>query len=80
AAAPTSSAKFSVTCAPTEVPAPLMNQLAEGGRLVIPVGDEWQDLRLMTKRGGVIHDSTIFSVRFVPMTGPNVDGAGDSDK
>jgi len=69
-----------VTCAPTEVPAPLISQLAEGGRLVIPVGDEWQYLRLMTKRGGVIIDSTVFSVRFVPMTGPGVDTVGDSGK
>jgi protein-L-isoaspartate(D-aspartate) O-methyltransferase len=69
-----------VTCAPTEVPAPLIDQLAEGGRLVIPVGDKWQDLRLMVKRGGVVTDSTIFSVRFVPMTGPGVKKIKDTGR
>jgi protein-L-isoaspartate(D-aspartate) O-methyltransferase len=69
-----------VTCAPSEVPRPLIDQLADDGRLVIPVGDEWQELRLIVKKGAIVQDSTIISVRFVPMTGPGVNRSGDSGK
>jgi protein-L-isoaspartate(D-aspartate) O-methyltransferase len=58
-----------VTCAPKEVPQPLIDQLAEGGRLVIPVGVSWQELKLIKKEGGKINSSSIIPVRFVPMTG-----------
>jgi protein-L-isoaspartate(D-aspartate) O-methyltransferase len=58
-----------VTCAPAKVPQPLMDQLAEGGRLVIPVGVEWQELILLKKKDGIISRETIAPVRFVPMTG-----------
>ncbi len=56
-----------VTCAPEEVPAPLLEQLAEGGRLVIPVGDQWQELKLIRKKEGKITTENIIPVRFVPM-------------
>jgi protein-L-isoaspartate(D-aspartate) O-methyltransferase len=58
-----------VTCAPTRVPAALKEQLAEGGRLVIPVGDGlWsQDLVLFTKTRGKLVKASIIPVRFVPM-------------
>ena len=58
-----------VTCAPGEVPEPLIQQLAEGGRMVIPVGDMWQELKLLEKRKGKIESKSIIPVRFVPMTG-----------
>jgi len=62
-----------VTCAPPEIPPPLINQLAEGGRLVIPVGDTYpQQLILAEKKKGQIHTSYITAVLFVPMTGENV--------
>jgi protein-L-isoaspartate(D-aspartate) O-methyltransferase len=58
-----------VTAAPVEVPAPLKEQLAVGGRLVVPVGDLYQELQVIerTKSGFERHES--IPVRFVPMTG-----------
>ncbi|MBD3401441.1 protein-L-isoaspartate(D-aspartate) O-methyltransferase [candidate division GN15 bacterium] len=58
-----------VTAAPARIPQPLLDQLAEGGQLVIPVGTAYQELRLVTKRDGKIHEERITAVRFVPMTG-----------
>ena len=58
-----------VTAAPAEIPQPLIEQLADGGRLVIPVGDEWQELILLTRDGDCIERTSIAPVRFVPMTG-----------
>ncbi len=58
-----------VTCAPTHVPEPLARQLAEGGRMVIPVGENWtQELVLLTKEKGRLVQKQIVPVRFVPMT------------
>jgi protein-L-isoaspartate(D-aspartate) O-methyltransferase len=58
-----------VTAAPEHVPQPLIDQLKEGGRLVIPVGVVNQDLIVIEKeKSGVTRRSTI-PVRFVPMTG-----------
>lgn len=59
-----------VTCAPDHVPPPLVEQLAEGGRMVIPVGDyPRQQLYLYEKVGGELQESAILPVYFVPMTG-----------
>jgi protein-L-isoaspartate(D-aspartate) O-methyltransferase len=58
-----------VTCAPPEIPQPLIDQLADNGRLVIPVGTAWQELLLVTKRNGKVIRESITPVRFVPMTG-----------
>lgn len=60
-----------VTCAPEAVPQPLVDQLREGGRMVIPVGDPraGQQLYLLEKRGGQVVRRAILPVRFVPMTG-----------
>jgi protein-L-isoaspartate(D-aspartate) O-methyltransferase len=57
-----------VTCSPSEVPEPLKKQLAEGGRLVIPVGGPvYQELVLYEKKKGKLVKNEISSVRFVPM-------------
>lgn len=56
-----------VTCAPKDVPPALIEQLAEGGRLVIPVGDRYQELKLFTKTAGKIAQKRIIPVVFVPM-------------
>jgi protein-L-isoaspartate(D-aspartate) O-methyltransferase len=57
-----------VTCAPTRIPGPLKEQLAEGGRMVIPVGESgFQQLFLLTKKDGKIIREKIIDVRFVPM-------------
>jgi len=59
-----------VTAAPRHVPQPLLEQLKSGGRLVIPVGEFYQELLLITKtRTGEIKQQSIIPVRFVPMTG-----------
>lgn len=58
-----------VTCAPDKVPRPLIEQLANGGRLVIPVGEYYQELKLIEKKKGKIETISIIPVRFVPMTG-----------
>lgn len=60
-----------VTCAPTEVPEPLVQQLAEGGRMVIPVGEQWraQQLYVLTRKDGELTKEAVLPVRFVPMTG-----------
>ena len=57
-----------VTCAPTKVPRPLEEQLREGGRMVIPVGESRvQELVVLTKRNGRLERQEIIPVRFVPM-------------
>lgn len=58
-----------VAAAPREVPEALLDQLAEGGRLVLPVGDWDQELVLLVKQGGVVERRDLGPVRFVPMTG-----------
>ena len=65
-----------VTCAPTEIPEPLVEQLKEGGRMIIPVGPQkgHQDLYLMEKKNGKVSQKAILPVRFVPMTGEVLEG------
>jgi protein-L-isoaspartate(D-aspartate) O-methyltransferase len=59
-----------VTAAPERIPQPLLDQLAVGGRMVIPVGGFFQELKVFTKdRNGKISEKDILPVRFVPMTG-----------
>ena len=59
-----------VTCAPDHVPKPLVDQLKEGGRMIIPVGPAYdQSLYLLRKEGGNVRQQAILPVRFVPMTG-----------
>jgi len=57
-----------VTAAPEKVPEPLIEQLAVGGRLVIPVGDWSQDLRVLERTEEGIRSTKLFPVRFVPLT------------
>lgn len=56
-----------VTAAPNEIPSKLLAQLKEGGRLVLPVGDKDQALKLITRRGNDYHSNVIEKVRFVPL-------------
>ncbi len=57
-----------VTCAPAKVPQPLIDQLKEGGRMVIPVGEQYaQQLYLLEKNNGQLKESATLPVRFVPM-------------
>ena len=57
-----------VTCAPENVPQPLVDQLKEGGRMVIPVGERFaQQLYLLEKKNGQLKESATLPVRFVPM-------------
>ena len=59
-----------VTCAPTKVPQPLFDQLKEGGKMVIPIGDRFnQRVHLITKQDGKRVDRVLKPTLFVPMTG-----------
>ena len=58
-----------VTAAPPELPTPLVEQLAPGGRLVIPVGRLIQDLKVFSKENNRLVLEKTLPVRFVPMTG-----------
>ena len=59
-----------VTCAPDKVPQLLTDQLKEGGRMIIPVGDRFaQELYLLEKKNGQLKESVTLPVRFVPMAG-----------
>ena len=60
--------RIMVTAAPDHVPQPLIDQLAVGGRMIIPVGRDYQELIVITKtEHGVVQRRTI-PVRFVPLT------------
>jgi protein-L-isoaspartate(D-aspartate) O-methyltransferase len=60
-----------VTAAPDHIPEPLIEQLAEGGVLVVPVGDSNQELVRLSKRAGGNIVESLLAVRFVPLTGPH---------
>ena len=62
--------KIIVTCSPEEIPAPLVEQLAEGGKMIIPVGERYdQTLVRLTKREGAMVREALVPSFFVPMTG-----------
>jgi protein-L-isoaspartate(D-aspartate) O-methyltransferase len=65
-----------VTAAPDRTPDRLIGQLAEGGRMIVPVGSGEQYLELITRRGGAIERRELIGVRFVPMTGRVQKGEG----
>jgi len=58
-----------VTAAPDRVPDPLLEQLAVGARMVIPVGDFYQELKVITRTPDGFDERSVIPVRFVPMTG-----------
>lgn len=58
-----------VTAAPDHIPRPLIEQLAVGGRMVLPVGELFQELVLITKTEDGLEQKSLLPVRFVPMTG-----------
>ncbi len=62
--------KIIVTCSPENVPQPLIDQLAEGGKMVVPVGQRHQQtLCLFEKRQGELIQTALQPTLFVPMTG-----------
>ena len=63
-----------VTAAPKTIPRPLLEQLAVGGRLVIPVGSGSQDLVLVERTEDGFRKQSVTPVRFVPMTGKAQEG------
>ncbi|MBX3745695.1 MAG: protein-L-isoaspartate(D-aspartate) O-methyltransferase [Verrucomicrobiae bacterium] len=66
-----------VTCAPDRIPPALVDQLKDGGRMIIPVGTPatGQDLYLLRKVGPRVERRAVLPVRFVPMTGTPQDPA-----
>ncbi len=59
-----------VTCAPDHVPQPLVDQMKEGGRMIIPVGRLGeQELYFLEKKNGQLKKRAVLPVRFVPMAG-----------
>ena len=58
-----------VTAAPPKIPEPLKQQLAVGGRLVVPVGEDEQELLVLTRTKTGFEERRVLPVRFVPMTG-----------
>jgi protein-L-isoaspartate(D-aspartate) O-methyltransferase len=60
-----------VTAAPPEIPQALVDQLAIGGRMVLPVGEDYQELVLLTKTEKGVTRKDIIPVRFVPMVKPD---------
>jgi len=68
-----------VTAAPPHIPQPLIDQLAVGGRMVIPVGETFQKLILVTKGSDGVVKKDLIPVLFVPMTGPLKKGTPEGD-
>jgi len=58
-----------VTAAPPRIPEPLRRQLKLGGRLIIPVGEQFQRLLRVTRTEDGFREESVIPVRFVPMTG-----------
>ncbi len=62
--------KIIVTCSPEKAPQPLIDQLKEGGRMVIPVGERYQQVfHLLKKKDGELINEALRPALFVPMTG-----------
>ena len=60
-----------VTASPNHIPPPLLTQIKEGGRLIIPLGRTtfYQNLTLVTKKGGKVEVKELAPVTFVPLIG-----------
>ena len=62
--------KIIVTCSPESIPQPLVDQLKDGGRMIVPVGERYQQtFHLLVKEDGKLKDERLASTLFVPMTG-----------
>lgn len=62
--------KIIVTCSPENIPQPLIEQLKEGGKMIIPVGERYQQiLYLLRKENGKLVKEALQPTLFVPMTG-----------
>ena len=62
--------KIIVTCSPEKVPQALIDQLKEGGRLIVPVGERYQQVfHLLKKQDGKLTNEALRPTLFVPMTG-----------
>ncbi|QDT33288.1 protein-L-isoaspartate(D-aspartate) O-methyltransferase [Thalassoglobus polymorphus] len=62
--------KIIVTCSPESVPAPLVEQLKEGGRMIVPLGERYQQVfYLFEKENGKLKQTKLLPTLFVPMTG-----------
>jgi protein-L-isoaspartate(D-aspartate) O-methyltransferase len=59
-----------VTAAPPDIPAALVDQLAVGGRMVVPVGTVLQEIVIVSKDGRGVTETRTIPVRFVPMVAP----------
>ncbi|MCY2965693.1 MAG: hypothetical protein NT069_19025 [Planctomycetota bacterium] len=66
--------KIIVTCSPEDIPKPLVEQLREGGRMIIPIGERYdQAFYLLEKKDGELVRKKLLPVLFVPMTGDSED-------
>ena len=62
--------KIIVTCSPESVPQPLVDQLKDGGRMIIPLGERYQQVfHLLEKQDGQLIETKLLPTLFVPMTG-----------
>ncbi len=62
--------KIIVTCSPENVPRALIDQLKDGGRMIVPVGERYQQyFHLFVKENGELKEERLISTLFVPMTG-----------
>lgn len=62
--------KIIVTCSPEEIPRPLVDQLKEGGKMIIPLGERYQQVfYLLEKKNGELQRTKLLPTLFVPMTG-----------
>jgi protein-L-isoaspartate(D-aspartate) O-methyltransferase len=66
--------KIIVTCSPESVPQPLVDQLKDGGKMIIPLGERYQQVfHLLEKRDGQLVSTELLPTLFVPMTGRSED-------
>lgn len=66
--------KIIVTCSPEKVPQPLVDQLKEGGRMIVPLGERYQQVfYLFEKKDGKLVQTKLLPTLFVPMTGQSED-------
>ena len=67
--------KIIVTCSPESIPRPLEEQLKEGGKMIIPLGERYQQVfYLLEKKNGKLEQTRLLPTLFVPMTGKAEEG------